>query len=223
MEEKYSKFCERLFVFYSVPKPEAEAMISAASPQICRFERGDVIYSPQKFTRHIGFIAEGECEVLRHRENATDIPLNTLYPYDSFGILSLFSDRQDFPTEIRAAKPTVVLFFPLQDVLSWIRQSEKVSVNLLTFLCNRVEFLNRKIGTLSGKDAESKVAAELTDMYRRFGETFTLNAKKTADAVGCGRASLYRALDAFTAAGYIEYSNRKILIKNPDGLERISK
>ena len=46
---------------------------------------------------------------------------------------------------------------------------------------------------------------------------------KTADKLGVGRASLYRALDSLADSGVIKLETKKIFIIDPKGLERITK
>ena len=52
---------------------------------------------------------------------------------------------------------------------------------------------------------------------------FEFNKKKSAEALNCGRASLYRAIDALRSSGLITLADKKIIINDPEGLERITK
>jgi len=52
---------------------------------------------------------------------------------------------------------------------------------------------------------------------------FDFNKKKSAEALNCGRASLYRALASLESEGYISFESKKINIIDLEGLERISK
>ena len=47
--------------------------------------------------------------------------------------------------------------------------------------------------------------------------------KKASEAISSGRASVYRALELLSEAGIISYENKKIILHDPEGLERISK
>ena len=49
---------------------------------------------------------------------------------------------------------------------------------------------------------------------------FEFNKAQVANAIGVGRASLYRAMSALAEQGIIEVENKKIIIKNSDEFER---
>ena len=84
--------------------------------------------------------------------------------------------------------------------------------------------MNDKVAAFSGGCVEEKLASYLLGLKRKYRSCeFDFNKKKSAEALNCGRASLYRAIASLETEGYISFENKKIHINDPEGLERISK
>ena len=187
------------------------------------FERGEVIYSPSVYERKIGFVVSGECEVRRSRQDGSRVTLNTISRGGSFGISAVFSD-EDFPTVIYAKKRSSVVFITRDELLDLMGRFPAVSLNIIRFQNDRIAFLNKKIETFSAGSVEERVACYILGEYKKLGTVeLPLNRMKTADALGVGRASLYRALDSLADSGIISLDTKKIVITDLEGLERISK
>jgi len=182
-----------------------------------------VIYSPDSYQRKIGFVISGECEVCRIKHDGGRVKLNTLSRGQSFGISAVFSDG-DFPTVIYAARRAEVVFITRDELMSLINAIPEVALNIIRFQNDRIAFLNKKIETFSAGTVEERLACFILDEYRKQGSSeLALNRMKTADKLGVGRASLYRALDSLADSGIIKPETKKIYIIDPEGLERITK
>ncbi len=199
---------------------EIEKILTFANPEIKQFERGECIFSPEKTDTKVGFVLSGECEVKHLRKDKSFVLLNTISAPESFGILSVFSEEEDYPTYIFARKNAAVLFFSKQDIHLMIEKSPDVSKNVIAFLAKKIMFLNKKVSTYSGASVEEKLSGFLYSEYEKYGEEFSLNCKRCSEALGVGRASVYRAIDALVSEQIIMFSNKKIKIISPQRLER---
>ena len=217
-----TELLQDFFLFKGIDTHSIEKLLSKSSPKILDYSRGDLIYSPRQFEKNIGLILEGKCEVKHSRADGTGIVINTLRPGDSFGVLAAFSENE-FPTEIVAAKSSRVLFFGIEDVVSFVKSNGDIAMNLISFMAGRIEFLNEKIITISGGSIEQKLASYLLTEAKQKGERFDFNRKKTAETISASRVSVYRALDSFVKLGILNYDSKKIYIIDRIGLERISK
>ena len=213
-----------LFLFKNLSYERITTLASSVAPELKRFFPGETIYSPSEFKTRIGFVVNGSCIVERQRGDGVSIPLNKLAPGDAFGVLSVFSDKDEFPTFIKAKKESDILFFDKNDVLYLIKNEPEIAVNLVYFLGNRIAFLNDKLSTFSADNTEQKVVKFLLYEARKRGsQSFNFNCKKTAEALNIGRASLYRAIDSLTENGIVKLENKIINITDLEGLERITK
>ena len=209
------------FLFRGLDIKTITHIIKEIPPQQKTYKRNDLIYPSPNDKEAVGFVIQGKCEIRKPRSDSGKTVINILSPGDSFGILSVFSD-EEFPTEIYASVNCSILFFSKVQIISFVNNYSQISTNIITFLADRVNFLNRKIATFSAKSVESKLAAFILDeCERQSSDTITFNAKKTSEEIGVGRASVYRALASLQDSGLIIFTNKQIIITNKTDLGRI--
>lgn len=219
----YSKFLKSTFLFKEVDERDITALLNSVSQEERSYRRAELIFSPDDFERKLGFVLSGECTVGR-LSGGSFVPLNTLHAGDSFGILSVFSVRDEFPTLIKAKSACTVLFFSAEATRSLVQSNPTVSMNVIEFLARKISFLNDKIAAFSGGSVEAKLAGYILELKKKHDSlTFDFNKKKSAEALNCGRASLYRAIASLEEGGYVSFESKKIIINDPKGLERILK
>ena len=221
--QKHSDFFKETFLFAGINDDILTSLLSEITVTEIKYQKGETIYAPTDYEKKIGFIYTGECQVGRHTSTAV-IPLNLLKTYDSFGILTCFSQHDEFPTVITAKSAATVLFIYADDLQLLISRNSTVSLNLISFLTQKINFLNEKIAAFSGGSIEEKLANYILSLKKKHNSLeFEFNKKKSAEALNCGRASLYRAIDALRSANLITLADKKIIINDPEGLERITK
>lgn len=212
---------KKFFVFENLSEDELIRLTGSLSLEERSYEKNETILSDDVQQKKIGFVISGECAVYKSREK-TDILLQTLKANDSFGILTLFTE-DEYPTIIVAKKPSTVVFISKNDFINLIHASSKIALNVISFLSNKVSFLNKKIATLSGATVEEKVDNYLQIQYKSCGDEFYFNAAVVAGQINIGRASLYRILRKLEENQIIELKNKTIKITNKLYFERKSK
>lgn len=217
-------FLSETFLFSGVEKVDIVGMLEEITPDVKDYPAGAEIYSPQLYEHKLGFVVDGECSVERIKNDGSAVPLNTLKRGNSFGIVAVLSSEDEFPTRIVSKRKTKILFISKPDTLKLIQKYSAVSMNVIRFLAGKIDFLNQKIATFSSDTVEDKLANFLLIEYKKRGSNeFLFNCKKTAEAINAGRASLYRAISALSEAEIIKLENKKIIILDPQGLERKTK
>lgn len=221
---RYKEFFSRVFLFSSLPIDKLESAISECEPELRVYQRHEMIYTPENYEKEIGFIFSGECEIIRRNNDGSDVVLNKLKPGNSFGILAVLSDEDEFPTVVSARVNSEVLFIKKTKLIRLIRHYPTVAMNVINFLTEKVKFLNKKIATFSSESVEEKMRRFIYDECEKIGATeFSLNCKKCSEAISAGRASVYRGINALQKSGIIKYENKKIIILDLNGLERTKK
>ena len=221
--EAYTEFFAKTFLFKSLDGSQINKLLSSVSIEEKCYQKGDIIYSPDDFERKIGFVYSGEC-IIGRQAGDTFIPLNTLKAEESFGIVTVFSARDEFPTLVKAKVSSNVIFFSADDIKVLVTKSPEISLNVIEFLTRKINFLNDKIAAFSGSSVEEKLAGYILGLQRKYNSLeFEFNKKKGSEAINCGRASLYRAIEALESTGDISIENKKIYIKDLEGLERVLK
>ena len=222
MSKKNVEILLDTFIFSSISRKDALNILSEINYEVKSFSHGDSIYSPSHYEKKIGFVLSGECVINKLKSDGSLVPLNTIKPGDSFGILAVLSCKDEYPTQIVASRNSEILFIPQNDFLSILKKNSEVAMNVISFLSEKISFLNSKISTFASDNVEQKLANYIISEYKKNLKTeFPFNCKKTAESLNVGRASLYRAINSLSKAGYINLINKKIYILDLNSLERI--
>ena len=216
-------FLEKTFLFEGVSREQIQEIISKFPPALESYNRTETIATDCKQKRRVGFVLSGKCEVIRSKADGSHTVLNVLTEHGSFGILSVVSE-EDCSTEIYVTNNSTVLYFDKAQIDEIVKNYSQISLNLIKFLANRISFLNKKIETFSGTRVENRLASYLLDKMQKTGcESFSFNLKKCSEAINAGRASVYRIIGSFTNEGLITLVDKKIIIHDREGLERMKK
>jgi CRP-like cAMP-binding protein len=216
-------FIASLFPFKGLNNDIITSIFSNIEYEFRDYLKNDIVFSPQETRCEIGFIESGECTVSRIKPSGEEIPLNTLKPTQSFGILRAYDPNGEFPTKIVAAKNSKILFINGNDFKKITDTNVEIASRVIAFLINKVSFLNKKVETFSGSNTSEKLASYLLLKYRSLGNEFTISKTLISSEINVGRASLYRDLDSFCNKKLIKIEGKKIIIICPEGLERIIK
>lgn len=224
MRKNIYNFLANVFLFRNLPPETVEEAVKTINTEIKTFLPKECIYTPEDYEHKLCFIISGECAVERVRCDGGSIPLNLLRSGQSFGIMTILSIDEEFPTRVIAKKRSDILFISKEDALSLIRRYPEIAMNVIGFLANKITFLNQKIATFSSGNVEEKLANFiLAEKKRQKSDVISFNCKKSAEAISAGRASLYRAISSLAEDGIIKLDDKKIYILDQEGLERKAK
>ena len=207
----------QFFPFVNIDKNELLEIQNKLIFRVVAFENGDTVLSNENYNNEIGFIISGKCDVY-HERSKENILLHSLEKNDTFGILTLFSD-EEYPTLIVSKKRTKVLFIEQASFLTCLAEHSVISLNVMSFMAGRIQFLNKKIATLCGASVEDKVKQYLIVQMKEHGASFPFNASRASSSLNIGRASLYRALDRLISDDVISLIDKKIYVMRPEALK----
>ena len=184
-----------------------------------RFAKGSVIYSPASFSRALGIVLSGSVDVLRC-ESGRQVRLNRISSGESFGAAALYDDRDEtYATTVVACEECVVLFIDGGRLSEMMKSDFILAENYIRFLSGRIRFLNRRVAGFTAGAVDRKLARYLLEHAPKDGVvSLPKNMTALSDALGVGRSSLYRSLDALCDAGVIERRGKEIVVLKPDGL-----
>ncbi|MBR7117209.1 MAG: Crp/Fnr family transcriptional regulator [Clostridia bacterium] len=224
MRKEYVEILRHSFLLESTSDELFDDIISSLRYVTADYSRGEIIFSPDTFEKKVGFVIKGECDVFKACGNTLDVRINSIGVGGTFGIVGALSDHEEFPTIVRAKVASTILFVDGQDLYLLMGKYPSVTRNIIEFFAERIRFLNERIATFSEGTVEEKLAHYLLRQCREVGNvSFPFNKQKTAQTLGVGRASLYRALGSLSASKFIQYDNKILHIIDREGLERIIK
>lgn len=180
------------------------------------FQGGEVIYENDHTMAALGFIVSGGAEIVRTREGC-DVYLRSMQSGDVFGAAILFSDTNAYVTRVRAKGKTRVVFLPQAAAEKLMLDCPRAALGYIAFLSEKIRFLNAKLATFTAGSATEKLENYLRQNADADGVFVPkVSYSRIADALGLGRASLYRAIDDLAADGIIRKEEKNIII-NPKG------
>lgn len=179
---------------------------------LAEFSAGDVVYSPNHFSRALGVLLCGQFQVTKG-----SLPVSRLEAGDLFGAASLYSDTQEFAVTITARRPSRCLLLDDQTVDQLISSEPLVRTNYLRYLTGRIRFLSGRLQSLSQHGADGKLARYL--LANQKSGSLTCPANELAGRLGVSRASLYRAFQTLEDTGLIVRTGKTIEIPNLTALE----
>ncbi len=206
---KYDDF----FLIKGLEKNEISEIVSAFSKPI-PFKKGETIYKDRKFSNAIGYITSGTAIASSNNENAAH--LKVFQKGMTFGAAAVFGGGDSYISTITAKTDLEVLFIREDELLHLFDKYPKTAVNYITFLSEKVRFLNKKLNVVSSVGSENTVYKYLTSLADNNGLVHNFkNMTLLSKTLGISRASLYRALSALEEQGYIIKGNNNIkVIKN---------
>lgn len=209
------------FLFSDLNENTLVKIIESSPPEVQAFKRGEEVRSSSD-SGAVGFVMSGRCEIRLARCGGRTV-LNILDVGDSFGILSVYS-AEEYPTKIYATKNSEIIFFNSEQIQYFVNNYSQISQNLIKFLAGRISFLNKKVATFSPSRVTDRLAVFLLCERDRQGtDELSFNCQKTAEEIGAGRASVYRAIETLEDLNLIKSNDKKIIIIDREGLERITK
>ena len=206
MKDNELAVLSRSSLFTGIPASSLTAVLGEAG-RVERFAEKDEISVAVKGERRLGIVLSGEVAVI----GAGGVPLNRIPQSGTFGAAALFGNGAGAPTRLTAKKPSTVFFLTEREV-ERLTDDPVIRRNLLSFLCDRIRFLNRKVATFSAAGAAEKVALYLAEQARDGRVTVEGGLAQLARTLDLGRASLYRALDRLEEEGTIRRRGRAIEI-----------
>lgn len=163
-------------------------------------------------------ILSGTAAVYTRDENR-DFLLRTVSRGDTLGVANLFAE-EPFVSRVIALGDVRLLAVSVEAVRYLIQSDDSVAMKYILFLSDRIRFLNRRIAILSAGSAQRRLAAWLDSSAPIDCDELKIPISMSAlsDALGLGRASLYRAFDELTEGGYIKRDKNRIRFTDRQGM-----
>jgi CRP/FNR family transcriptional regulator, cyclic AMP receptor protein len=182
--------------------------------------------SAEALERAMGTLRLSKGEVL-FREGETEDLLAVLGPGQMFGELSVFDPgpRSTTATAVTAAE---VRTLEHDELMTWIEGHPEVARSLLGQLAGRLRRANDVVADLVFSDVPGRVAKQLLELARRFGDRkddgvhvhHDLTQEELAQLVGASRETVNKALADFAARGWIRLEPRSVTLLDVERVER---
>ena len=212
MEEGKLSVLENCALFRGLGSKEISKHLDECNALEQAFSQGDEIHTQQAGKQQIGILLSGSLTVYAAGETLT--PLNRLKAGSVFGVSALFGSPGANTRIFAESSGVVLLISEAKAETLW--ENQTIRRNLISFLTNRICFLNRKIASFTAKGAEGKLARHLSQCADADGTCNIDSYSQLAKELHLGRASLYRAMDKLESEGIIRREKKTIHILCPE-------
>ena len=193
-------------IFGCVPEKDLLGTVSDHA-EIVRFAAGEIIFSRLNFRRSIGMVLSGKANVIKGK-----LLLSTHTKGDIFGAVTVFGADSYYANEIVARTDCEIIFIGKDEIIRLTEVCPGFSERYITYLSERIYFLNRRLDSLTAGSSEDKLLSFL-EANASDGCYSVANYCDLAASLDTGRASLYRALDNLCEKGIITRQGKKIFLR----------
>ena len=174
------------------------------------YSKNDIVFSKDNYSPVLCIIIKGEARVSKG-----ETVISHIKDGEIFGAAFLYNQSYEFENTVTALTPLKVVIIEKSGVDELIKCDSSISFNYISYLSERIGFLNSKIEGYTKPSAEEKLMLYLkknADMNNRKCE-ISVSMTELSHVLQISRASLYRVIEALENQGKICRDGKKIYVK----------
>lgn len=190
------------------------------------YSRGETIFSKGDPGHSLFIVESGTVRIYIPGAQGTDLTLAVMGPGDSFGDMSLLDGS---PRSASAAALTDAVLYSLErtDFTNLILTRPEAALAILTNVARRLRDTNQMASDLAFMDVRGRLARKLLELAESAGVqrdggvmiNVPLTQEDLANMIGVTRESVNRNLSEFRKLGLVGRDGRKVIIRDPAGLQ----
>lgn len=187
------------------------------------FESNEIIYSSKIYCDYIGIVIKGKAvcysNVISPLQSVT---LNTFKKGSVFGMAYAFTSGKSNISCITSEEKCKVIFIKKDLISELYLLFPEIAQNCILFLADRVDFLNKKILTLTAGESVNRLALYILSLYKKSGTEIQLpfSISSLCNVLDIKRASVYRSFNQLEEDGIIKKQGRYIMILDEKALKK---
>ncbi len=174
------------------------------------YSKNDIVFSKDNYSPIICIIIKGEARVSKG-----ETVISHLKDGEIFGAAFLYNQSYKFENTVTALTPLKVVIIEKSGVDELIKCDSSISFNYISYLSERIGFLNSKIEGYTKPSAEEKLMLYLqqnSDINNGKCE-ISVSMTELSRVLQISRASLYRVIETLEQQGKICRDGKKIYVK----------
>ena len=174
------------------------------------YSKNDTVFSKETYSPVICIIIKGEARVSKG-----ETVISHLKDGEIFGAAFLYNQSYEFENTVTALTPLKVVIIEKSGVDQLIKCDSSISFNYISYLSERIGFLNSKIEGYTKPNAEEKLLLYLkknADINNGKCE-ISVSMTELSHVLQISRASLYRVIEALEQQEKICRDGKKIYVK----------
>ncbi len=227
MNKRKIWFADRIKMFKSLHASDIEAL-EKRTEQV-RFKRRHVIFMPGDPGDRIYLIKSGLVKISKVTEEGKELTLSFLTQGDVFGELAL-TDCAPRSTMAEACEDSVLSVIERDHFLPVILSKPASALAFAQLVASRRRKLEDRLDSLLFKGAHARLAGLFIDLAQEFGVrdsrgtiiNLKLTHREMANFIGSTRETVSFALLDLKKESLIETSERRVIIVDSEGLEKLA-
>ena len=169
------------------------SLVSDLLAKPVKIDKGDQLYK----NGLLGLITSGTATIKRHNDIGDVITIRTISQNELFGAASVFGNWKDGMSSIIADTTCEVLYITEEKFCDVLKKYPQISLNYITYLSDRIRFLNRKLDAFTAKSTEERLYEYLLSQADTDGNiNLGFGMAEFSRRLQVGRTSLYRDIES---------------------------
>lgn len=224
--ENLEKILSHSYLFIGFSIDEIKEVIKSIQYTIIKYNKNEIIAHEGEPISTLGLLLEGDVEVQKTYSSGKLVTVRKIYDGDTFGDVSVFSDRTVYPSTIVSSSKSKIMFISKQNIINLCMKNEIFLRNYLRSISNKTLYLSDKLKNISYETIRKKVVNYILNEYRTQQSstiTLSISRKEMAELFGVTRPALSNEFINMKKDGLIEYSKNTITINEVNKLENLLK
>ncbi len=184
-----------------------------ASCFIVKKKKSEVLFEQGSKGSIIYYLLDGKIKLYRLDEKGNECVINFIQKNEFFAEILLVQDT--YPVSAQALETSIMVAIDKNKLLPLLKSSFEFSLNIITMLVKRINYLVDTIERLSTQDAKEKFLnyiAFLSKTKKSNTVTIDIPKQELALLLGMAKETLSRVEKQLSSDGIIEVNNRQIKI-----------
>ncbi len=161
----------------------------------------------------IGILLSGLATVCRMGDTGNTVTVRVMHDGEVFGVASVFGDWKEGKSQVIAKTDCTVLYASEDTLKTIFARFPAVAVNYISFLSDRIRFLNRRIDAFSAGSAVQKLYEYLISQSQDGVAKLNFGLAELSRRLKMGRSSLYRSIETLENGGILERNGHTFILK----------
>lgn len=161
----------------------------------------------------VGILLSGCATVCRTGDTGNAVTVRGIHAGEAFGAASVFGEWNEGKSNIVARSDCSVVYASEETLKGIFEKYPTVAVNYISFLSDRIRFLNRRIDAFSAGSAVQKLYEYLVSQAKDGVVTLDFGLAELSRRLKMGRSSLYRSLEFLEQNELLERDKHTFTLK----------
>ncbi len=196
------------FLFSKLSETQKDEVLTLLGTP-CQIPKGGELYR----VGYIGIIFEGSAKVCRTGDTGNAVTIRNMSSGEVFGVASVFGEWKEGKSSIVAKTDCSVMYASEGTLQGIFEKYPTVAVSYISFLSDRIRFLNHRIDAFSAGSAVQKLYEYLMSQAKDGLVELDFGLAELSRRLKMGRSSLYRSVDFLEENGLLERDKHTFILK----------